>query len=71
MVTMDATDELRRRFQVLLEGRYTLERELGQGGMATVFLARDLRHARTVAIKLLDPAVTSTIGVERFLREIS
>src|SRR5882724_1072624 len=71
MVTTDATDELRRRFQTVLEGRYTLERELGQGGMATVFLARDLRHARTVAIKLLDPAVTSTIGVERFLREIS
>src|SRR6266545_5713041 len=71
MVTTDATDELRRRLQLVLEGRYTLERELGQGGMATVFLARDLRHGRAVAIKLLDPGVTSTIGVERFLREIS
>jgi len=71
MVTTDATNELRRRFQAVLEGRYSLERELGQGGMATVFLARDLRHERAVAIKLLDPAVTSTIGVERFLREIS
>jgi len=71
MVTTDATDELRRRLQAVLQGRYSLERELGQGGMATVFLARDVRHGRSVAIKLLDPAVTSTIGVERFLREIS
>jgi eukaryotic-like serine/threonine-protein kinase len=70
-VTTDATDELRRRLQTALEGRYSIERELGQGGMATVFLARDVRHGRSVAIKLLDPAVTSTIGVERFLREIS
>ena len=71
MVTTDAAEELRRRLQTVLQGRYTLERELGQGGMATVFLAHDVRHGRSVAIKLLDPAVTSTIGVERFLREIS
>ena len=71
MVTTDPTQELRRRLQSVLEGRYTLERELGQGGMATVFFARDLRHGRAVAIKLLDPNVTSTIGVERFLREIA
>jgi serine/threonine-protein kinase len=51
-------------------GRYVIERELGQGGMATVFLARDQRLPRTVAIKLLDPALTSALGVERFLREI-
>jgi len=70
-VTTDAADELRRRLQTVLQGRYTLDRELGQGGMATVFLAHDVRHGRSVAIKLLDPAVTSTIGVERFLREIS
>src|SRR6476646_4883784 len=71
MVTTDAAEELKRRLQTVLQGRFTLERELGQGGMATVFLARDVRHGRSVAIKLLDPAVTSTIGVERFLREIS
>jgi eukaryotic-like serine/threonine-protein kinase len=71
MVTTDATEELRRRLQSILQGRYSLEHELGQGGMATVFFARDLRHGRAVAIKLLDPNVTSTIGVERFLREIA
>jgi TolB-like protein len=71
MVTTDATEELRRRLQPILQGRYSLERELGQGGMATVFFARDLRHGRAVAIKLLDPNVTSSIGIERFLREIA
>jgi serine/threonine-protein kinase len=71
VVTTDATEELRRRLQSILQGRYSLERTLGQGGMATVFFARDIRHGRAVAIKLLDPTVTSTIGVERFLREIS
>ena len=48
-------DPLVQRFQALLEGRYAIERELGRGGMATVFLARDLRHGREVAIKLLQP----------------
>src|SRR5262249_22774958 len=47
------------------------ERELGKGGMATVFLARDLRHhRRAVAIKVLDPELAAAIGPERFLREI-
>jgi eukaryotic-like serine/threonine-protein kinase len=53
-----------------LEGRYTLERELGQGGMAVVFLAQDLKHARSVALKVLKPEVAAQIGAERFLREI-
>ncbi len=53
-----------------LRGRYTLERELGQGGMALVFLARDLRHDRHVALKVLRPEVSAEIGAERFLREI-
>ena len=53
-----------------LRGRYTLERELGQGGMALVFLARDLRHDRQVALKVLRPEVSAEIGAERFLREI-
>ena len=43
-------DPQTQRFQALLEGRYAIERELGRGGMATVYLARDLRHGRTVAI---------------------
>jgi len=63
-------DPLLQRFQALLEGRYAIERELGRGGMATVYLARDLRHGRTVAIKLLQPEITTSLTAERFLREI-
>lgn len=54
-----------------LEGRYRIERELGHGGMATVHLARDLRHDRVVAIKVLRRELTAALGAERFLREIS
>jgi serine/threonine-protein kinase len=53
-----------------LAGRYHLERELGQGGMAVVFLAQDLRHDRKVALKVLRPDLSAAIGAERFLREI-
>jgi serine/threonine-protein kinase len=53
-----------------LADRYTLERELGQGGMATVYLATDVRHNRRVAIKVLHQEVGSAVGVERFLKEI-
>ena len=63
------TDVLER-LGAALAGRYTLVRELGRGGMATVFLARDLRHERMVAIKLLRPDFAMAIGPERFLREI-
>jgi len=56
--------------QPSLDGRYAIERELGHGGMATVFLARDLRHDRDVAIKVLDPQLARSIANERFLREI-
>ncbi len=54
-----------------LEGRYTLEGEVGQGGMATVYLAQDLRHHRKVAIKVLRPELSAVIGAERFLAEIT
>jgi len=53
-----------------LQGRYIVERELGRGGMATVYLARDLRHDRSVALKLLHPELAASLGAERFLREI-
>lgn len=49
---------------------YTIERELGKGGMATVYLAHDTRHDRQVALKVLRPDVAQSIGAERFLREI-
>ena len=53
-----------------LRGRYSVERELGAGGMATVFLARDLRHDRSVALKVPTKELSRTVGVDRFLAEI-
>ena len=58
------------RLRAALADRYRIERELGQGGMATVYLAHDLRHDRKVAIKVLHPELAAVIGAERFLREI-
>src|SRR5262245_42824120 len=53
-----------------LSERYAIEREIGAGGMATVYLARDLRHQRPVALKVLNPDLGAVLGVERFLAEI-
>ena len=53
-----------------LRARYSLERELGRGGMATVYLARDLKHDRPVALKVIRPELASRVGSERFQREI-
>jgi TolB-like protein/Flp pilus assembly protein TadD len=53
-----------------LRDRYVLERELGRGGMATVFLAHDLKHDRSVALKVLHPELAATLGTDRFRREI-
>ena len=53
-----------------LEGRYALERVVGRGGMATVYLARDLRYTRPVALKVLHAELSATLGAERFQREI-
>ncbi|MEP6591768.1 MAG: serine/threonine-protein kinase, partial [Gemmatimonadota bacterium] len=58
------------RLRTSLADRYTLERELGAGGMATVYLAHDIKHDRDVAIKLLHPDLGAALGSERFLSEI-
>ena len=58
------------RLKAALTARYAFERELGQGGMAFVYLARDLKHRRAVAVKVLRPELAAALGPERFLREI-
>src|SRR5216110_1385185 len=62
--------DLSERVRASLAGRYTIERELGRGGMATVYLARDVKHDRPVALKVLRPELAAVLGAERFLREI-
>ena len=58
------------RLNAALEGRYRIESELGEGGMATVYLADDLKHERKVALKVLKPELAAVVGAERFLAEI-
>ncbi|WP_396214638.1 protein kinase domain-containing protein [Gemmatimonas sp.] len=60
----------RARLTSALEDRYRVERELGAGGMATVYLAHDEKHERDVAIKVLHPDLGAALGAERFLSEI-
>jgi eukaryotic-like serine/threonine-protein kinase len=63
------TDTLTR-LTAAIADKYTIERELGQGGMATVYLAQDLRHQRKVAVKVVHPELAAVLGAERFLSEI-
>ena len=58
------------RLNAALEGRYRIESELGEGGMATVYLATDLKHDRQVALEVLRPDLAEVMGSERFLAEI-
>ena len=53
------------RLNAVVEGRYRIERELGEGGMATVYLADDLKHERKVALKVLKPELAAVVGAER------
>jgi serine/threonine-protein kinase len=62
--------DLLTRLQEALRGTYAVERELGRGGMATVFLARDVKHDRAVAVKVLHPDLAAAVGADRFRREI-
>ena len=59
------------RLREVLSDRYRVERQLGSGGMATVYLAEDLKHGRKVAVKVLRPELAASLGAERFLREIA
>ncbi len=58
------------RLNAALKGRYAIKHELGEGGMATVYLAEDLKHHRNVALKVLKPELAVVVGAERFLAEI-
>src|SRR2546426_5101271 len=64
-------ERVREDVSAALADRYAIDRVLGRGGMATVYVAEDLRHSRQVAIKVLRPDVAAAIGAERFLREIA
>ncbi|HSM04152.1 MAG TPA: serine/threonine-protein kinase, partial [Longimicrobiales bacterium] len=65
-----SSSERAERLARALEGRYRVVRELGEGGMATVYLAEDLKHDRRVAVKVLRPELSAVIGADRFLAEI-
>ena len=69
LVRMSDSDPITR-LNAALEGRYRIESELGEGGMATVYLADDLKHERKVALKVLKPELAAVVGAERFLAEI-
>ncbi len=63
--------EITERLTTALADRYQIERHLGEGGMATVYLAEDLKHKRKVAVKVLRPELAAVLGAERFVQEIT
>jgi len=65
-----SNQDVEERLKVALADRYGIQEEIGRGGMATVYLAQDLKHHRRVAVKVLDPELSAVIGTERFLTEI-
>ncbi|MBW2256927.1 MAG: protein kinase, partial [Deltaproteobacteria bacterium] len=67
---MASSEDTEARLKAALADRYRIEREIGSGGMATVYLAEDLKHPRKVAVKVLKPELAQALGHERFLREI-
>ena len=64
------TDSHTGRLESALAGRYKIRRKLGEGGMASVYLAEDVKHERNVALKILKPELAAVIGAERFLTTI-
>jgi serine/threonine-protein kinase len=64
------TDGHTERLESALDGKYRIERKLGEGGMASVYLAEDIKHERKVALKILRPELAAILGAERFLSEI-
>ena len=67
---MASDQDVQERLNTALTDRYTIEREIGSGGMATVYLAEDMKHHRKVALKVLRPELSAVVGSERFLAEI-
>ena len=63
--------EITARLSTALANRYKIERHLGEGGMANVYLAEDLKHHRKVAVKVLRPELAAVLGAERFVQEIT
>ncbi len=63
--------EITAKLTTALADRYRIERHLGEGGMATVYLAEDLKHKRKVAVKVLRPELAAVLGAERFIQEIT